>query len=331
MLETWWTWSRNLFTGCRKLLQSWCQYSNTYNFEEYSLNNINNRTQIEVCSTFNLIYNNVSYINNEVIKIKNSVNQISTNKKDNAKKINSKLYNVNTNTYENIIYNKKKIAIDLFDKLDSSIMTISENIIRNYLVKNVVYKLDNRIIEIQINQNNILVSFHRIAKQFDDMNKLIDRKGYKNNSICYSLIVEDNTSCDYAIKIIKDMYDYFVNPKESLSDKLFNILKFKITTISDSITFHNTNKGLMFKDRRNFVLLSKTNYGIYVRVLKVENTDNILNIVTRKNYEPLCLSYKVKEESDIDVILPYINSSYDLNKINPYDLKEEFYKYYVTT
>lgn len=296
-----------------------------------ALNNTNNHTQIEVCSTFNLIYNNVSYINNEVIKIENSVNQIATNKKDNTKKINNKLYNIDTNTYENIIYNKKKIAIDLFDKLDSSIMTISENIIRNYLVKNVVYKLENRIVEIQLNQNNILVSFHRIAKQFDNMNKLVDRKGYKSNSICYSLIVEDNASCDYAIKIIQDMYNYFANPKESLSDKLFNILKFKITTISNSITFHNTNKGLMFKDRRNFVLLSKTNYGIYVRVLKVENKDNILNIVTRKNYEPLCLSYKVKEESDIDVILPYINSSYDLNKINPYDLKEEFYKYYVTT
>lgn len=311
-------------------MQSWCQYSNTYLFEELALNNTNNHTQIEVCSTFNLIYNNVSYINNEVIKIENSVNQIATNKKDNTKKINNKLYNIDTNTYENIIYNKKKIAIDLFDKLDSSIMTISENIIRNYLVKNVVYKLDNRIVEIQINQNNILVSFHRIAKQFDNMNKLVDRKGYENNSICYSLIIEDNASCEYAIKIIKGMYDYFNNPKESLSDKLFNTLKFKITTISDSITFHNTNKGLMFKDKRNFVLLSKTNYGIYVRVLKVENKDNILNIVTRKNYEPLCLSYKVKEESDIDVILPYINSSYDLNKINPYDLKEEFYKYYVT-
>lgn len=296
-----------------------------------ALNNTNNHTQIEVCSTFNLIYNNVSYINNEVIKIENSVNQIATNKKDNTKKINNKLYNIDTNTYENIIYNKKKIAIDLFDKLDFSIMTISENIIRNYLVKNVVYKLENRIVEIQLNQNNILVSFHRIAKQFDNMNKLVDRKGYENNSICYSLIIEDNASCEYAIKIIKGIYDYFNNPKESLSDKLFNTLKFKITTISDSITFHNTNKGLMFKDKRNFVLLSKTNYGIYVRVLKVENKDNILNIVTRKNYEPLCLSYKVKEESDIDVILPYINSSYDLNKINPYDLKEEFYKYYVTT
>lgn len=270
-------------------------------------------------------------MNNEMINIENSVNQIATNKKDNTKKINNKLYNIDTNTYENIIYNKKKIAIDLFDRFDSSIMTISKKIIRNYLVKNVVYKLDNRIVEVQINQNNILVSFHRIAKQFDTLNKLIDRKGYENNSICYSLIVEDDTSFDYAIKIVKDIYDYFTTPQESLSDKLFNTLKSKITTISENITFHNTNKGLMFKDKRNFVLLSKTNYGIYVKVLKVENKDNILNIVTRKNYEPLCLSYKVKELSDIDIIVPFIKNSFDLNKINPYDLKEEFYKYYVTT
>ncbi len=296
-----------------------------------ALNNTNNNTQIEVCSTFNLIYNNVSYINNEVINIENSVNKIATNKKDNTKKVNKKLYNIDTNTYENIIYNKKKIAIDLFDKLDSSIMAISKNIVRNYLVKNVVYKLGNRIAEIQINQNNILVSFHRIAKQFDTINRLVDRKGYESNSICYSLIVEDNTSCDYASKLVKDIYDYFTNPQESLSDKLFNTLKFKITTISESITFHNTNKGLMFKDKRNFVLLSKTTYGIYVKVLKVENKDNVLNIVTRKNYEPLCLSYKVKEDADIDTIFPFIKSSFELNKINPYDLKEEFYKYYVTT
>lgn len=270
-------------------------------------------------------------MNNEVINIETSVNQIATNKKDNTKKINNKLYNIDINTYENIIYNKKKIAIDLFDRLDYSIMAISKKIIRNYLVKNVVYKLDNRVVEVQINQNNILVSFHRIAKQFDTLNKLIDRKGYENNSICYSLIVEDDTNCDYAIKIVKDIYDYFTTPQESLSDKLFNTLKFKITTISENITFHNTNKGLMFKDKRNFVLLSKTNYGIYVKVLKVENKDNILNIVTRKNYEPLCLSYKVKELSDIDIIVPFIKNSFDLNKINPYDLKEEFYKYYVTT
>lgn len=297
-----------------------------------ALNNQNNSTEIEVCSTFNLIYNNVAYINNEVIIIQNSTHKITTDKKDMNKKINDKVYNIdtNTNTYENIIYNKKEVAIKLLNKLDSSIMNISSKIIRNYLVKNVVYKLDNRILEIQINQSNLLVTFHRISKQFDQENKLINRKGYENNSICYSLVVENDDDCDYAIKIIKDMYNYFSTPQESLSDKLFNILKLKITTISESITFHNTNKGLMFKDKRNFVLLSKTTYGIYVRVLKVDNKDNTLNIVTRKSYEPLCLSYKVKETSDIDIIFPFIKSSFELNKINPYDLKEEFYKYYIT-
>ena len=155
MLEKWRTWNPNNASSSRKFLQSWCQYSNTYKFEEYALNNTNNHTQIDVCSTFNLVYNNVSYINNEDIKIDNSVIEITSNKKDDTKKINNKLFNINTNTYENIIYNKKQVAIDLLNRLDSSIMTISKNIIKNYLVKNVVYKLNNRIVEIQVNQNNL--------------------------------------------------------------------------------------------------------------------------------------------------------------------------------
>ncbi len=309
-------------------MQSWCQYSNTYKFEENALNNTKNHTQIDVCSTFNLVYNNVSYINNEDIKIDNSVIQIISNKKDNTKKINNKLFNIDTNTYENIIYNKKQIAIDLLNRLDSSIMAISKNIIKNYLIKNIVYKLNNRIAEIQVNQNNLLVSFHKVAKQFDIENKLIDRKGYENNSICYSLNVEDINSCDYATKIIENMYNFFTTPQESLSNSLFNTLKFKISTLSTSISNHTTNKGLMFKGKRNFVLLSKTNYGVYVRLLNVANSNNELDVVTRKSYEPLCLSYKVKNNDDIDTLFPYIKESYEMCNINPIDLKYEFYKIY---
>lgn len=263
--------------------------------------------------------------------MESSINQITNNRKDITKKINDKIYNIDTNTYENIIYNKKKIAIDLLNKLDSSIIDISNQIIRNYLVKNVVYKLNNRILEIQINQSNLLVFFHRTSKQFDQENRLINRKGYDTSSICYSLVVENDDDCDYVIKIVKEMYKYFSTPQESLSDKLFNILKLRITAISETITFHNTSKGLAFKDRRNFVLLSKTNYGIYVKVLKVDNKDNILSIITHKSYEPLCLSYKVREKADIDIIFPFIKKSFELNKINPCDLKEKLYKYYVTT
>jgi len=277
-----------------------------------------------------LVYDNIKYSNDEVIKIENTIEEVVSDKRDISKKINDKVYNIDTNTYENIIYNKKEIAINLLNNLDTSIMKISKDIIRNYLVKNIVYKLTNRIVEVQINQNDLLVSFHRDAKQFDIDNKLNVRKGYEKNSICYSMSIEDIDNCVYAVKIIEKLYEYMITPKENLSDKLFDTLKAKIFNISSSVTTHITNKGLMFKDKRNFVLLSKTTYGLYVRLLNVENKDNILNVVTRKNYEPLCLSFKVKNEEDIDILFPFINSSYVINKINPYDLKKEFYKYYVT-
>ena len=80
--------------------------------------------------------------------------------------------NIDTNTYENLIFNKKKIAISLFDKLDKEILSINNEIKRNYLIKNVAYKFINKILEIQINQNNLLVTFHRDSKQFDNYNKL---------------------------------------------------------------------------------------------------------------------------------------------------------------
>lgn len=309
-------------------MQSWCQYSNTYKFEEIPLTNVNNHTQIDVCSTFNLVYNNVSYINNEDIKIDDSEIQITFNKKDDNRKINNRLYNIDTNTYENIIYNKKQIAIDLLNKLDSYILSINKNIIRNYLVKNITYKLNNRIVEIQVNQNNLLVSLHKVAKQFDVENKLLIRKGYENNSICYYLTVEDDNSLDYTTKIINNMCHFFTTPQESLNDILFNRLKFKIKSLNTSISEHTVNKGLIFKCKRNFALLTKTNYGVYVRLLNVNNSNNVLNVVTRKSYEPLCLSYKVKNEEDINILFPYIKESYEICSINPIDLKYEFYKIY---
>ena len=192
------------------------------------------------------------------------------------------MFNVDTNTYKNIVYNKKEISINLFDKLDSQILSISNNIIRNYLVKNVVYKFNNKIMEIQINQNNLVVSFHRISKQFDTKNKMFIRKGYENGNICYSMVVEDDFVCDYIFEIMKKTYDFLVNPPKSLSETLFDILNDKIISLSNSITYHYTNKGLVFKDKRNFAMISKTRYGIYLKLLNVNNDNHILKIITQK-------------------------------------------------
>lgn len=271
-----------------------------------------------------MIYDGVEYSSNERIEFDNNMKQ-SFNEikiKEDSKN------NIDTNTYENLIFNKKKIAILLFDKLDKEILSINNEIKRNYLIKNVAYKFINKILEIQINQNNLLVTFHRDSKQFDNYNKLGFKKGYENNSLCYCMIVESNEDILYVKKLVQNLYDYINSPKEDIGAKLLDVLSFKIKTLSEDITTHKTNKGLVFRNKRNFAILCKTNYGVYIRILNVNNQDNILHIVTRKSYEPLCLSYKILNTEDIEEIFPYIIESYKISKINPIDLKNKFYELY---
>ena len=78
-----------------------------------------------------MIYDGVEYSSNERIEFDNNMKQ-SFNEikiKEDSKN------NIDTNTYENLIFNKKKIAILLFDKLDKEILSINNEIKRNYLIK----------------------------------------------------------------------------------------------------------------------------------------------------------------------------------------------------
>ena len=133
----------------------------------------------------------------------NTINVIS-NCKDKPKDT-KKIINVDTNTYENIIYNKKYIAIKLFNELDNIILGINSNIKRNYLIKTVAYKFNKKIIKIQIKQNELLVSFHNDIKQFDNQNKLSIRKGYENSSLCYYFVVDEIE----ILKYIANLCDYY--------------------------------------------------------------------------------------------------------------------------
>ena len=89
--------------------------------------------------------------------------------------------------------------------------------IRNYLLKTVVYKLKNRFIEVQINQSNLYICFLKAVKQFDLQNKLKIRKGYENTSLSYYLRVEDINNLEYVFElknymvILKQHMNLFVN------------------------------------------------------------------------------------------------------------------------
>lgn len=239
-----------------------------------------------------------------------------------------KLQNVDTNTYENIIYNKRDIAIKLFNELDNIILGINSNIKRNYLVKTVAYKLDKKIIEIQVKQDELLISFLKDAKQFDDQNKLSIRKGYENSSLCYFMIINNFEDLYYVKTISSNLYNYLTQPKEDKISKLFTKLLKQINSIDDSITTHTTNKGLMFRGGRNFTIISKKRYGIHIRLLNVDDNENVLKVVGRSNYEPLCRYFKLYDENDIDIIMPYINKSFEISKYNPKDLKNNFIELY---
>lgn len=77
-------------------------------------------------------------------------------------KIANVIYNNDTSSYKDITYNKKEQTIKLFDKFDEYIISIGKDVIRNYLLKTVVYKLKNRFIELQINQSNLYIFFLKL-------------------------------------------------------------------------------------------------------------------------------------------------------------------------
>lgn len=245
-----------------------------------------------------------------------------------ASKRKSKLLNVDTSCYENIIYNKKDIAIQLFDEFDKQVLNINNSIKRNYLMKNVAYKLNKKIIEVQVNQSDILISFYKDIKQFDNFNKLSIRKGYENSTLCHYIKITDLKEIPYLIELCNKLYNYLTELKVNPVDTLFNKLLVKINSIGSNVTSHYTKKSLMFKNKRNFTIISKKKYGIYIRLLNVEDNDNILKVVGRTAYGPLCRYFKIKEEKDIDLIMPYIIKSYEISKYNPLDLKNNFIELY---
>lgn len=296
-------------------------------FVEKLSNNINYRSKFEVCSTYNLIYNGVKYSNNERIEIDKNTKIISSVDNETQKR-KSKLLSVDTSCYENIIYNKKDIAIQLFNEFDKQVLNTNNSIERNYLMKNVAYKLNKKIIEVQVNQSDILISFYKDIKQFDNFNKLSIRKGYENSTLCHYIKITDLKEIPYLIELCNKLYNYLTESKVDPVDNLFNKLLVKINSIGSNITSHYTNKGLIFKNRRNFAIISKKKYGVYIRLLYVDDNDNILSVVRRSNYGPLRRCFKINEEKDIDIIMPYIIKSYEISKYNPVDLKNNFIELY---
>ena len=196
--------------------------------------------------------------------------------------LNNVVYNNDTSNYKDIIYNKKGETIKLFDKFDEYIISIGKNMIRNYLLKNVVYKLKNRFIEVRINQNNLYICFLKETKQFDIKNKLKIRKGYENTSLRYYLRVDNINDLKYSFELAKELYGYLKTPHQLICELLFENISNRIMELGDNIVCNKLYRDYRFKSKRNYISIIKKNYGLYVRLLKVEDTQNILDYTIKQ-------------------------------------------------
>ena len=157
------------------------------------------------------------------------------------------------------------------------------------------------------------------------------RKGYENSSLCYFVKIKDEKELDYIIQIVSTYVNNIINSvddEDVYVNLLYDNLKTKINMLGSDIVSNMIGHGEVFKRRRNFLLVDKKKYGLYIKILEVEDNNNILSTVGTKNTNPLCRKYKICNEFDIDIIVPYVEKSYSLANYNPIDLNNDIVKYY---
>ncbi len=134
---------------------------------------------------------------------------------------------------------------------------------------------------------------------------------------------------EYVLELAKKLYYYLKKPQEPICELLFKNISNRIMELGNNIICNKLYRDYRFKSKRNFISISKRKYGLYVRLLKVEDNQNILDYTYRTGVEPLCMTFKISDENDVETIIPYIKKSYNLSKCVAIDVKHDLNKLYL--
>ena len=266
---------------------------------------------MEVHTTSDFTYNGEIYnIAGDFITPKKCLSFVSNHVKGN-RRIKNKLYDINTNSYKNLIINKDAEIVQFYNEIEDYVLRRDSKIIRNYLKKGVTFKLGRRIMEVMIKEKELLIPFLKDVKLYDTENRLFIRNGYENCALCYAMYVNDSDSVNYVLGLFNHLYNIVTDPyMNNYVNNLLKKISNNIKEIDRSIKTKKLNKGIMFYSNRNFTIIEKRKYGLYIRMLSVEDKDNILGVVGRSTVESLCRFFKVIEEKDIELVMPLIKESF---------------------
>lgn len=284
---------------------------------------------LEVHTTSDFTYNGEIYnTNQDFISPKKCLSFTSNHAKSN-KKIKNRLYDINTNNYKNLTAKKDAEIVQLYNELEDYVLGKDNKIIRNYLKKGITFKYNKRIMEVIIKEKELIVIFLKDIKQYDVENKLFIRKGYEQCSLCYATRVDDTESLNYVLKLFNKEYEIITNPYEdNYVNNLFKEIISRIKDIDRNIKVKKLVKGTVLYANRNFAMIEKRKYGLHIKILDVEDKDNILSVVSRSTLEPLCRYFNVKKEEDIELIISLIKESFNKTKYVAIDVKNGLNKIY---
>lgn len=297
-------------------MQSWCLYKNTFKFIENPLNNRKIRRFIDVYTTCNFSINGKIY--NDFLAVEPPLNDtlLVYNCKKESKKISNKLYNINTSNLKKLTFNKNIETIELYKKLEKRILSKNNKIIRNYLKKGITFKYKKRLMEVIIKQNELLIIFLKDVKHKDVENKLFLRKGYENQSLCYGMFVNDDVSFNYALYLFDEEYNIVIdNSTNCYVNDLFKQLSNRVKLLDKTVKCKKLARGIAFYSTRNFMIVEKRRYHLRIRLLNVEDNNNILLTVNGSSYNSFIKFYNIKKAEEIDLLIHYIKKSLYVSSI----------------
>lgn len=276
---------------------------------------------MEVKATYDLAYDGVSYTTELNTESPKEVSTFVLNHIKSSKKISSRNYDINTNTYKNLVSNKNSNIIKFYNKFEEYALAKDEKIIRNYMQKGVTFRYVNRIMEAIIKTDTLTLVFLKDVKFYDIKKKLYMRKGYENQALCYCFDIRDNDDYDYALYLFDKLYSIITVPSENSRISLLSKeMSREIRKIDKNVKMKKVNKGLMFSSSRNFAILEMRKHKIHIRLLPVNDSDEILGQVGRGSYDPLSKYFDLTRNEDIKVIIPYLKKAYELTKYPAKDI-----------
>ena len=226
-----------------------------------------------------------------------------------------------TNPYDSYPY--MDLQHNLFNALEEKVLNLGADVKRNLTQSYIAFKTKINIVYIYPQKDGLqLELLMPMGMLKDPENKVnVRSKVHYNDRVSHFYKIYSANDIDYAVSLIKQVYDYSKNmvgfkyPKDSYAD-LFNSLETQILDISPNVKKNKTKSYISFKTQKNFVYIHPLNDGLSI-VLSMpvgflKDPENKVKVLSKSDSKgPVDHVFKLSDINDLDYVMGLIKQSYE--------------------